>query len=79
MEEQREVTKWKSCGQSVIKGLLTELRQPLMATEGAREFQERSPSVCPASLPRWPVGRAGQALGSVGPCPPEWTHRNEVC
>lgn len=59
-EEQREVTGWESCGQPVIKGLLTELRKPLMATKGAREFQERSPRV--RALPPFPGSLwAGQA------------------
>lgn len=60
MEEQREVSGWESCGQPVIKGLLTELRHLFMATEGAREFQERSPRVC--ALPPFPGSLwAGQA------------------
>lgn len=45
---------------------------------GERVPGEITKGACPASLPRKPVGRAGQALGSVGPCPPEWTHRNEA-
>lgn len=40
---------------------------------------EIAKGVCPVSLPRKPVGGAGQVQGRVGLCPPEWTHRNEVC
>lgn len=64
---------WSTCHQKAFDRAEALLR----ATKGARESQERSPRVNTLLLfPGSPW--TAQALGSVGPCPPEWIHSNEV-